>query len=37
MLDAAEQARQGRDALAQTAESLARKIVKAKNRLAHLS
>jgi hypothetical protein len=37
MLDAAEQARQGRDALAQMADSLARKIVKARNRLAHLS
>jgi len=37
MLDAAEQARQGRDALAQTADTIARKIVKARNRLAHLS
>ena len=37
MLDAAREARHGRDALAQTADSIARKIVKARNRLAHLS
>ena len=37
MLDAAEHARHGRDALAQTADAVARKIVKARNRLAHLS
>jgi hypothetical protein len=37
MLDAAEQARHGRDALAQTADTVARKIVKARNRLVHLS
>jgi hypothetical protein len=37
MLDAAEHARHGRDTLAQTADTIARKIVKARNRLAHLS
>lgn len=37
MLKAAEEARAGRDALAQMAEQVGRKIVKAKNRLAHLS
>ncbi|HJQ35318.1 MAG TPA: hypothetical protein VJ866_24415 [Pyrinomonadaceae bacterium] len=37
MLDAAEQERQGRDALTQMADQIARKIVKARNRLAHLS
>ena len=37
MLDAAEHERQGRDALTQTADQIARKIVKARNRLAHLS
>jgi hypothetical protein len=31
------QERHGRDALAQTADTIARKIVKARNRLAHLS
>ena len=37
MLKAAEESRQGRDALAQMAESVTRKIAKARNRLAHLS
>ena len=37
MLDDAEEARQGRDSLAQMADSVARKIRKARNRLAHLS
>jgi hypothetical protein len=37
MLSAAEEARQGRDALAQQAATLTRKIAKARNRLAHLS
>ena len=37
MLSAAEEARHGRDALAQMADSVARKITKARNRLAHLS
>ena len=37
MLSAAEEARHGRDALAQQAASLTRKIAKARNRLAHLS
>ena len=37
MLNAAEEARQGRDALAQMADSVARKTAKARNRLAHLS
>jgi len=37
MLAAAEEARQGRDALAQQAATLTRKIAKARNRLAHLS
>ena len=37
MLSAAEEARQGRDALAQMADTLSRKITKARNRLAHLS
>jgi hypothetical protein len=37
MLSAAEEARQGRDQLAQTADTIRRKIVKARNRLAHLS
>jgi hypothetical protein len=37
MLSAAEEARQGRDALAEQAATLARKIAKARNRLAHLS
>jgi multidrug efflux pump subunit AcrA (membrane-fusion protein) len=37
MLDAAEEARQGRDALTQMAGTLTRKIAKARNRLAHLS
>ena len=37
MLDDAEEARQGRDALAQMADSVTRKITKARNRLAHLS
>lgn len=37
MLDDAEQSRHGRDALAQTADQIARKVVKARNRLAHLS
>ncbi|HWW74804.1 MAG TPA: hypothetical protein VNZ44_05365 [Pyrinomonadaceae bacterium] len=37
MLDAAEHERHGRDALTQMADQIARKIVKARNRLAHLS
>jgi hypothetical protein len=37
MLKAADEAREGRDALAQMAESITRKIAKARNRLAHLS
>ncbi|HEX3559112.1 MAG TPA: hypothetical protein VHU19_07905 [Pyrinomonadaceae bacterium] len=37
MLSVAEESRHGRDALAQMADSLARQIVKAHNRLAHLS
>jgi hypothetical protein len=37
MLDAADEARHGRDALAQMADTISRKIVKARNRLAHLS
>ena len=37
MLASAEEARQGRDQLAQMADSIRRKIVKARNRLAHLS
>ena len=37
MLNAAEEARCGRDALAQMADSVTRKITKARNRLAHLS
>ena len=37
MLSTAEEARQGRDALAQMAETVTRKIAKARNRLAHLS
>src|SRR5919205_3318621 len=37
MLVAAEEARAGRDALAEQAATLARKIAKARNRLAHLS
>ncbi len=37
MLAAAEEERQGRDALAQQAQTLTRKIAKARNRLAHLS
>jgi hypothetical protein len=37
MLKTAEEAREGRDALVQTAESITRKIAKARNRLAHLS
>ena len=37
MLKAAEESREGRDALAQMAESVTRKIAKARNRLAHLS
>jgi hypothetical protein len=37
MLSAAEDARHGRDALTQMADSINRKIVKAKNRLAHIS
>lgn len=37
MLAAAEEARHGRDALAEQAATLTRKIVKARNRLAHLS
>lgn len=37
MLSSAEEARQGRDQLAQMADSVRRKITKARNRLAHLS
>jgi hypothetical protein len=37
MLSAADESRHGRDALAQLADSVTRKIVKARNRLAHLS
>ena len=37
MLSAAEESRQGRDQLAQTAATIRRKIVKARNRLVHLS
>ena len=37
MLKTAEEAREGRDALAQMAETVTRKIAKARNRLAHLS
>src|SRR3989440_7629841 len=37
MLNAAAEARHGRDALAQMADSVTRKITKARNRLAHLS
>jgi len=37
MLEAGTEAREGRDALAQMAASVARKITKARNRLAHLS
>ncbi|MDT7778969.1 MAG: hypothetical protein QOC99_1481 [Acidobacteriota bacterium] len=37
MLNAADEAREGRDALTQMADTIGRKIVKAKNRLAHLS
>ena len=37
MLSAAEESRHGRDALAQMAEGISRKITKARNRLAHLS
>jgi len=37
MLSAAEESRHGRDALAQMAEAVSRKITKARNRLAHLS
>jgi hypothetical protein len=37
MLKTADEARAGRDALAQMAESVTRKIAKARNRLAHLS
>jgi hypothetical protein len=37
MLKTADESREGRDALAQMAESVTRKIVKARNRLAHLS
>ncbi|HEX8500358.1 MAG TPA: hypothetical protein VF659_07205 [Pyrinomonadaceae bacterium] len=37
MLKAAEEAREGRDALAQMADTVTRKIAKARNRLAHLS
>src|SRR5829696_6076569 len=37
MLKAADEAREGRDALAQMAASVTRKIAKARNRLAHLS
>jgi hypothetical protein len=37
MLLTAEEARHGRDALAQQAATLTRKIAKARNRLAHLS
>ncbi len=37
MLKAADESREGRDALAQMAQSVTRKIAKARNRLAHLS
>lgn len=37
MLEAAEESARGRDALAQLADSISRKITKARNRLAHLS
>ena len=37
MLSSAEEARQGRDQLAQMADAVRRKIVKARNRLAHIS
>jgi hypothetical protein len=37
MLSSAEEARQGRDQLAQMADAVRRKIVKARNRLAHVS
>ena len=37
MLSAAEDAGQGRDSLKQMADQIARKITKARNRLAHLS
>ncbi|HKG12231.1 MAG TPA: hypothetical protein VKB12_02800 [Pyrinomonadaceae bacterium] len=37
MLSSAEESRQGRDQLAQMADSVRRKIVKARNRLAHIS
>jgi hypothetical protein len=37
MLKTSEEAQHGRDPLAQMADSVARKIVKARNRLAHLS
>lgn len=37
MLEAAEESARGRDTLAQLAESISRKITKARNRLAHLS
>lgn len=37
MLSSAEEARQGRDQLAQMADTVRRKIVKARNRLAHIS
>jgi hypothetical protein len=37
MLEAAEEAARGRDALAQMADTVSRKITKARNRLAHLS
>jgi hypothetical protein len=37
MLSAAEESRQGRDALAQMADTVTRKIAKARNRLAHVS
>jgi hypothetical protein len=36
MLEAAEESARGRDTLAQLAESISRKIIKARNRLAHL-
>jgi hypothetical protein len=37
MLSAAEEARHGRDALSQMADTITRKTNKARNRLAHLS
>jgi hypothetical protein len=37
MLSSAEEARHGRDQLSQTADTIKRKIVKARNRLAHIS